>query len=535
MLVTVPESRRTYTKPFQRWMHAMHVDAYFEYLMGKPHVYWSQVPSINEQLPENGRDGVAPEEDLALRALLPETRPKRGRRKNEDREENDLGKSPSQRPRLHSPTLSEDFFMARAALVSEGRISVEETNLTQPLNDRMAPWSAMEARGQLGAFRWPDPSDHLNTPLSAYPQSAITPTNRVDLWHDEPRSAITPKSKARRRHGPAVSSAWPSNSATTSGKLRGRPPSNRNVTDGPFSTFPATPTVRDMPTVNLRDNTPISTPIVADLGVSHFFPPPRPPLHNSNVQSNRPSRLSLQVPQREGGSVRLATPPPLPTPPPVLLINGSADVETNEFSSDHQFTPPMGPFIESCFREPGSSKNSVGFFFRTSEDAKDKTNMDLLESHLVCEILAAEWFDAEGNSIEKCSIEEADKICTQCIKNLHTESKSTESFLVNLSALMGGPLVTPLRFTRIDQGSMTYFNGRWRLRLGSIQGECRIRAFIDRGVDPTAVEMPETEEQNWKKKFMDLQRQVKEKDVKIEGLKKDVLNALVRSNQTPDT
>lgn len=514
----------------------MHVDAYFEFLMGKPHVYWSQVHSPGMQVPENGRDGVAPEEDLALRALLPETRPKRGRRKNEDRDESELEKSPSQRPRLHSPTLSEDFYMARAAMVPEGGPTVVGTNFNQPSNERMAPWSAMEARGQMGgAFRWPDSSDHLNTPLSAYPQSAITPTNRVDMWHNEPRSAITPKSKVRRRHGPAVSSAWPSNSATTSGKLRGRPPSNRNVTDGPFSTFPATPTARDMPTVNLRGSTPISTPVVADIGVPHFFPPPRPPPVTSNVQSNRPSRLSLQVPQREGGSVRLATPPPLHTPPPVLLINGSADVETNRFSGDHQFTPPMGPFVETCFRNPESSDNSVGFSFRTGEGTKDQTNMDKLENYLVSEILAAEWVDAEVESIEKCSIEEADKICTQFVRNLRTESKSTEAFLVNLSALMGGPLVGRLRITRIDQDSKSYFHGRWILKLGSIQGECRIRAFLDSGVDPVEVGMPDTEKQDWKKKYMDLQRQVKEKDVKIEVLKKDVLSALFQSTRPPKT
>src|SRR3954466_647621 len=101
-------------------MHAMHVDAFFEFLMNKTHVYWTQVPSPNDPVSEFGRDGVAAEEDLALRALLPETRPKRGRRKAEDRDDDgDLGKSPSQRPRLSSPTLSEDFMIARASLVGD--------------------------------------------------------------------------------------------------------------------------------------------------------------------------------------------------------------------------------------------------------------------------------------------------------------------------------------------------------------------------------------------------------------------------------
>ena len=76
----------------QRWMHAMHVDAFFEYLLHKSHIYWTQVPSIHDPPSEFGRDGVAPEEDLALRALLPETRPKRGRRKADDKDDSELGK-----------------------------------------------------------------------------------------------------------------------------------------------------------------------------------------------------------------------------------------------------------------------------------------------------------------------------------------------------------------------------------------------------------------------------------------------------------
>ncbi|RAL66312.1 hypothetical protein DID88_005982 [Monilinia fructigena] len=70
-----------YAVRLKRWLHAMHVDAFFEYLLNKPHVYWTQIPSPNEPASELGRDGVAADEDLALRALLPETRPKRGRKK----------------------------------------------------------------------------------------------------------------------------------------------------------------------------------------------------------------------------------------------------------------------------------------------------------------------------------------------------------------------------------------------------------------------------------------------------------------------
>jgi CheY-like chemotaxis protein/RNA polymerase subunit RPABC4/transcription elongation factor Spt4 len=48
----------------------MHIDAFFEYLMNRTHVYWCEVPSIDETTGEAIRDGVPAEEDLALQALL---------------------------------------------------------------------------------------------------------------------------------------------------------------------------------------------------------------------------------------------------------------------------------------------------------------------------------------------------------------------------------------------------------------------------------------------------------------------------------
>jgi len=105
--------------------------------MNKPHVYYTQVPAINEPKSEFGRDGVSAEEDLALRALLPETRPKRGRKKAEDREnEEDLGRSPAQRRRLDSPTLSEDFMLARSSLIGDTPASAHPT-FHQGFDDRI--------------------------------------------------------------------------------------------------------------------------------------------------------------------------------------------------------------------------------------------------------------------------------------------------------------------------------------------------------------------------------------------------------------
>lgn len=514
----------------QRWMHAMHVDAFFEYLLNKAHVYWTQIPSINEPISEFGRDGVTAEEDLALRALLPEMRPKRGRRKAEDKDDdNDIGKSPNQRRRLTSPTLSEDFMMARASLVSNNTTPATvhpgfHSGFGRLDPDRMDPWTTTDVRSN--SFRWGP--DSAQTPMSAYPQSAITPTNRTQVWNqDEPRSAITPNSKtrSRRRHGPAVSSAWPSNGSALSGKLRGRPPTNRSTVDGPFSTFPANPTSKEVPTINLRDNTPTATPVVGNTEMPQFFPADMSAANAANQppQVSRPSRLQLQVPQRQGGAVRLAT------PPPVVLVNGEGGTNMQQQPVTNPHLPMMEYFNAPGYQDP-SFEHFVSIAFRQNEDT-DRTNVDALESHFICEILAADWYDAAGNGIERCSIDEAAKICKQVVKNLQTESSSTEAFLINLSALAGGPLMTRLRMTRLDYELRIDYECHWKMRFGSIEGDFTIRATVQRtpdtaSVDPQMAAGGDTE-QTWKKRYLDLQQQIRERDEKVGKLKRGVLDALV--------
>jgi hypothetical protein len=524
----------------QRWMHAMHVDAFFEYLLSKPHVYWTEVPSIKGTAPD-GRDGVPTEEDLALRALLPETRPKRGRRKAEDRDnESESGKSPAQRPRLEpSPTLSEEFMMARTSLITENTTpATAHPGFSQGFQDRLGPWSATGG-GLPPNFRWNGP-DTIQTPMSAYPHSAITPSNR-QLWDasNEPQSAITPnKSRARRRHGPAVSSAWPSSGGTSSGKLRGRPSTNRSVQDGPFSTFPANPQSREVPNISLHDSTPTATPIVERSEVPQFFPPST--TSNPQPMNGRPSRLGLQlqVPQRQGGPVRLATPPPpAPVPSPSassLLGSGddSANLQPGHIPNAH-LTPLMEYFSAPIGPDP-NLEHFVSIAFTQNEDT-DRTNMDALKSHFICEILAAEWFDASGASIEKCTIDEADKICKEVVKNLQAESSSTEAFLINLSALAGGPLMTRLKMIRLEQGSVAHYECHWKMRFGSIEGNFTIRATVHHGMESAALEHgPEPTEESWKERYLNLRQQIRERDEVVGKLKRGVLDTIVMSNQYSD-
>ena len=169
--------------------------------------------------------------------------------------------------------------------------------------------------------------NNIETPSSPYPQSAITPRHPFTTSppFEEPKSAhpsTTSKSpsRTRKRHGPVVSSAWPSTSNTASGKLRGRPPSNRSVQDGPFSTFPANPNSKDTPTISIGTSTPGSSSPSREM-----TPQTQPsvtfnsaPTHGDQAVLPKRSKLQLQVPEHLGGPVRLAT-------PPRVLINGESN------------------------------------------------------------------------------------------------------------------------------------------------------------------------------------------------------------------
>ena len=303
------------------------------------------------------REGIPPEEDLALRALLPEWRPKRGRRKADDIEG---GSEANIAPKkVHTRSSSADF----TSMFEEPYSAAPSTAMPwsahpQQNND---PWTAAQVAlapktpstgqaptpNQLNSqsvgqqMRWRFTNNE--TPSSPYPQSAITPRHSFQTSppFDEPKSAhpstaSKSPSRARRRHGPAVSSAWPSTTSTASGKLRGRPPSNRSIQDGPFSTFPANPNVKEPPTISVgtpihasptpsREATPAST---QQQQQQHQPPPPINYIQTSNPDNNnhnnhhtlplprKPSKLQLQVPEHSGGPVRLAT-------PPRVLINGN--------------------------------------------------------------------------------------------------------------------------------------------------------------------------------------------------------------------
>lgn len=298
----------------------MHVDAFFEYCLDHAHVYYTQLPPAGPFV-NDSRDGVPLEEDLALRALVPQWKPKRGRKRTEDKEieEEKLVK----RPQLDTSidTLHPGNFQTPSVAFPQSAIPFSAypgdtdpwmtaaSSFTAPGSDNPS-----DQQGQDTRWRLPD----REASPSGYPHSAILPRGNHPsemLGSLEPRSAMTPvsgdKSRSKRRHGPAVSSAWPNSTGTSTSKGRGRPP-NKSSSTGSFSSFQVNQNREPSQTPNPSAQ---SSPPVFSQNPSQrvldttYNQSPTPAAHA------RPGKLQLQVPQHSGAPVRLAT-------PPTLLVNG---------------------------------------------------------------------------------------------------------------------------------------------------------------------------------------------------------------------
>jgi hypothetical protein len=309
----------------QRWMRAMHIDAFFEYCLGHPHHYFTHLPAPNGP-PSDSRDGVPFEEDLALRALVPEWKPKRGRKRAEDRE-NDESRV-TKRPQLDTSVgLLQISGLPTTVNFPQSAIPFsafpEDIDVTDPWGAASSFPPDASGDGQPdNSLPGPEFPWRSTSPVN-YPQSAVIPRGHhpadLIITH-EPHSAVglssRDRSRTRRRHGPAVSSAWPSSHSSTTGKVRGRPPIQGSAPSGPFSSFPANPRRSATP---LGDNASIrSSPIITgeqDSSSRPFLPIQQTPTP-SQKPTARPNKLQLQVPPHLGRPVRLAT-------SPTVMVNGT--------------------------------------------------------------------------------------------------------------------------------------------------------------------------------------------------------------------
>lgn len=364
----------------------MHIDAFFEYCMGLPHVYYTQLPPSGPFVSEC-RDGVLLEEDLALRALVPQWKPKRGRKRVEDRcaEEDKTAK----RPQLDTSVgaLQQSNFQSHSVTFPQSAIPFSAFPDDMESHD---PWIAATSSFPNGSgseqqsqdLRWRLPERDASP--TNYPQSAIVPRSHLPsdvLMSTEPRSAVTPssgdKSRSRRRHGPAVSSAWPNSNGMSAGKGRGRPP-NKGLSSGSFSTFQVNPSQESSQVLNTDTQTPSHVLEINSSQHSQTSPYNQTP---TPVTQGRPNKLQLQVPQHSGAPVRLATPPRLV----VNGVNGAmvSGLEGPRISRPHPSVKALNNGIPSQIPSSGGQSNANAIPNPSIEDILRVLSAELLRARLI--------------------------------------------------------------------------------------------------------------------------------------------------------
>ena len=546
----------------------MHLDAFFAYCIGRPHIYYSQIPISQDPHPESERDGVPLEEDLALRALHPESRPKRGRKKAEEKEaEGELSLSPIKRPRLETSldaTEFDSFSGDQSELFATNTVPSTAHNDEADHFDRsFDPWTGTPVittstlntslpaqsptnrsnSGKFGGqqFRWRLNAHEANTPATPYPQSAITPhtSHLPDSVFAEPLSAITPASstgrgKGRRRHGPAVSSAWPSGGNALTGKFRGRPPSNRSIRDGPFTTFPANPRTREGPVIDVQRPSQTSTPITERIeGFGQDLSSQSSAFNQKQAQGKK-TGLQLQVPERSGGTVRLATPAVLVNGEgdkgPTSLINHSDDGESDteayllrhrnpaDFTShqENELVRCLATRLSKTVFVMGSSRLDFGIARRLAENAvgdlKYSYKDPLDEDGFIAD--CALWFGLA----EDLEMRFAPRSTMSELRVLPADPEHNADTLDAFGGLNGD--------AKTADGNQRYVIS-WRVNVGPLSGSMALRVSLPRDSRSSVANIGTTTaeglgEQHWKMKFLKAQQ---ERDEEVAKIRRAVMNA----------
>ncbi|KAJ5493414.1 hypothetical protein N7539_002160 [Penicillium diatomitis] len=460
-----------YAVRLKRWMRAMHVDAFFEFCLGHPHVYYTQLPPSGPFVSES-RDGVPLEEDLALRALVPQWKPKRGRKRADEREQDD--EKSTKRPQLDTSAagLQPRAFPSHSVQFPQSAIPFSaypaDEDAWMTASSTFAQQTSTENHGQDLGWRLPE----RETSPAGYPQSAIIPRSNQSseaFILAEPRSAVTPssadKSRARRRHGPAVSSAWPSSNGSINGKGRGRPPS-KALNSGSFSTFQVNAS-RDASQTPQPYTAQVPTFTATQDGANGRLhasinqtgtPTPVPPV--------RPGKLQLQVPRHEGAPVRLAT-------PPTLLVNG---VNGSIVSQDHGVSPGQ------AYQVPDRSDSMSGPTISEKRQPDQYASFDHLVLALSSE-LAKQTVESTvaGRPTRPVTPQEARILASALVtqgRNLYSKvlGSMTLNFLtfqLGVGQRAGAPVCCRRTITATAERTLSHSNGYNRPEVASFQGITR--------------------------------------------------------------
>ena len=410
---------------------------------------------------------------MVLRALLPHMRPKKGRKRPGD----DTAHSPVHRRR--SPMSS---------AVDEHRQWPTGSRPAQSTPTEL-PLFADSSRG--GSASW-GAGDAGRTPVSRWPQSAITPTMRREFWGDtrEPRSAISPPKPrlSSQRRGPKnVSSAWKPGGADGAGKTRGRPPINRGPGEEARTSmswwFPSNgePTVTGnttsapapenlMGSILSRERQTIGS--ISPLHAMGGSLPAR-----DTAKPARPS-ISLRVPERQGGSVRLAT------PPPAVLVNGHEQARGGDNvlglePTVLQSKAPQGDAGTTVWTGSGCTEVADYYF----EKMEDRTNVDALIAFFIQATHDADWVDGDGRPIDPGSMAECTAIVNCILETVYRTATSLQSFFFNLAALAGARALmnTSSKCTRVVEDEEHYmYRFEWEYRFGPLRGHFNITQQVAR-------------------------------------------------------
>ncbi|KAK2591180.1 hypothetical protein QQS21_011136 [Conoideocrella luteorostrata] len=482
----------------KKWMNSMHVKAFFEYLMNIPNDYWIRIPNDPNPIASAVRDGVAVEDDMALRALLPHIRPKRGRKRPEG---DDATMSPAQRQRLSPPSAVDDYRGGPSGPWS----AHPDARSTMPMDQSRTQTS--NAWGHNGS---------LQTPSSRWPHSAVTPTTRGSFWDDalEPHSAVTPtkgKLAAHRRGAKNVSSAWKTVGQEPGTRTRGRPPINRTPVDGPGQHPQQSWTPTHETSESPHFPRPPLPPPTSQAHAHHhpkqqYQPPngyavgaemPTREQHELHMpyEGRRPARpsISLQVPERSGGSVRLAT-PPMPEPaasqpsqPPQVQAKGTqAPSVPRDDGDDSKYQDGWRRFAKEAtdaYEQVADQVNGTtgsglvdgggelpDYYF---DKMADRTNVDALVAYFTRSMSEADWQDVNGNSVKTVDLEESAAMVHAMLQTMYKTATSPQAFLINLAALAGSTTLVTNRpkCTRLSErdGQFTY-KCEWEYQFGQVKG-----------------------------------------------------------------
>jgi hypothetical protein len=170
--------------------------------------------------------------------------------------------------------------------------------------------------------------------------------------------------------------------------------------------------------------------------------------------------------------------------------------------------------------------------------------MDELEGFFVHEVLTANWYDAKGNRIPPCGIDEASAIIATVMENLLKAAITKDAFLINLAALAGGKLLmstTNLSIKRLEElPGRTKYSCTWELRLGDIRGIYSMEETVlherwkkpdkdDRSTTPGADTPADGEAaaaDQWQQKYAEMCDVVRKRDKQLADLRFRVMNSL---------